>query len=112
MNNYRNWHYQTSNNFKREFSELVAEQVDGQVVPSPYALFVDLYYKNPSCDGANIVPVVEKVVLDALQSCGVLSSDTVRHHLGTTWEIVGQDKENPRCEITIKQIKEQDNDFS
>lgn len=106
MNSYRNWDYHTSNNFKREFSELVTDQVKGVVIPSPYILRVDLYYKNAACDGANVVPVIEKVVLDALQGCGVTTSDTVRHHLGTAWEVVGQDKENPRCEITIEHTKE------
>ena len=104
MNAYRNWHYLVSAKFKREFGELVDTQVLGHVLlTKPYTLHIKVYYKNPICDGSNIVALIEKVFLDALISAGVLPNDTVQWHLGTTWEIAGQDKINPRCELTIKE---------
>lgn len=105
MNAYRNWHPMISAKFKREFTELVHKQVHNPVLlTEPYRTDVKLYYKNSICDGSNIIAVIEKVFLDALISAGVLPNDTVQWHLGTTWEVAGQDKLNPRCEITIKEV--------
>lgn len=104
MNAYRNWHPMISAKFKRDFTELVHKQVHSPVLlTTPYRTAVKLYYKNSICDGSNIIAVIEKVFLDALISAGVLPNDTVQWHLGTTWEVAGQDKLNPRCEITIKE---------
>lgn len=109
LNAYRNWHYHISNKFKKEFTELVHNQLTGEKIPSPYILEIVLFYKNKRCDGGNIVNLIEKVVLDALQEADVTTEDAVEHHVGTAWEIGGQDKENPRCEITITHIEDYDN---
>lgn len=104
MNAYRNWHYHTSNKFKRDFHELVGNQLD-RIAPISGQFFLNLsiYYKNPNCDGSNIASLMEKVVLDALQEHSIIVNDNVNYHLGTTWTIAAQDKINPRCEITIKE---------
>lgn len=106
MNAYRNWHYQVSAKFKRDFSELVTEQVSSDYVPitGPYTLHIKLYYKNSNCDGSNVIALIEKVFLDALITAGVVVNDTVQLHKGTTWEVVQQDKTSPRCELTVKEI--------
>lgn len=104
MNAYRNWHYHTSNNFKKEFTQLVASQLDSCIISSPYKLEMRLFYKNPNCDASNVVALIEKVVLDALQTSNIIEDDTVKHHLGSSWTVVSQDKTNPRCEITIKEL--------
>lgn len=107
MNWYRNAHYHISNKVKKERHELVCSQIG----PSPaekiekYKLHITLYYKNSNCDGSNISSLVEKYVLDAIQEHGVVENDNVKFHLGTTWEIGGQDKENPRAEVIIKEIQ-------
>lgn len=102
MNAYRNWHFHTSNKFKREFHELVGKQLDGIVpIQGQFYLDISIYYKNPNCDGANIAALIEKVVLDALQEHSIIVNDNVNYHLGSTWSIAGQDKTNPRAEITF-----------
>jgi hypothetical protein len=102
MNWYRCANYFDQNRFKQEFSDLVKSQLGTAVSTKlPYTLNILLYYKNPSCDPSNIVPLVEKVLLDVLQKEGCIKQDNVKYHLGTTWCVAGQDKENPRCEITI-----------
>ena len=101
MNAYRNWHYTVSSKFKLEFGKLVSEQIKGiPAITGSYTASVKLYYQRTNCDGSNVVPLVEKVVLDALVAAGLLVGDSVRHHLGTSWT-VSKDVENPRCEITI-----------
>ena len=104
MNAYRNWHFHTSNKFKRDFHELVGNQLDGLTpIQGQFRLSISIYYKNPNCDGANIAALIEKVVLDALQEHNIIINDNVNYHLGSTWSIAGQDKTNPRCIIIIQE---------
>lgn len=104
MNFYRNAHYHDQNKVKKDFHEVVCSQLGADTVEDQFRLSIKLYYKNTSCDGANIVALIEKFSLDALQEHGTIINDNVKYHLGTTWEIVEQDKDNPRCEVTV--IKE------
>lgn len=86
---------------KQEFHELVLNQIKPLNPPiEEFTLHTNLFYKNPSCDGRNVVPMVEKFVLDALQG-PVITNDNVRCDLGGSWSVSGQDKENPRVEITL-----------
>lgn len=103
MNAYRNWHYHTSSSWKNEFHQLVCDQLDTNKSFNQFILSIKLYYKN-ICDASNVVPLMEKVVLDTLQEQGILTNDNVNYHLGTCWEVAGCDKANPRCEITLKEV--------
>ena len=106
MNWYRDAHYHEKNKVKKEFSELVYKQLGAEFPPiaGGYTMHYDLFYKNPNCDGANIVAFSEKVVLDAIQEINIVTNDNVKYHKGSTWSVADQDKENPRVEITIKPI--------
>lgn len=104
INAFRNWHYFTQNKFKAEFNQLVVDQLKGQSpVSGVYEVVIDLYFLRANCDGSNIFPLQEKVILDALVSEGYLEGDSVKYHVGTTSRVMGKDTENPRCEITVKQ---------
>lgn len=103
LNAYRNWHYHTSNKFKQHFHQLVATQLTNPIATiTTFTLDIKIYYKNSNCDGSNIAALIEKVTLDALQEHNIIVNDNVKFHLGTTWSIAGQDKLNPRAEITLK----------
>lgn len=105
----RNAHYFIKSEVKRHYHELVADQVTAPDKPmQQFKITTTLFYKNPSCDGRNIVPMIEKYLLDALQDCEVLTNDNVKFDQGGTWLVGGQDKLNPRCEIEIIPIKEPD----
>ena len=101
MNSDRNWHYHVASKFKRDFAELVKSQVSTAETFSKYRLEIQLYYKNKNCDGSNIIPLIEKVLLDALIDIKVLTNDSVQQHIGTSWSAVAQDVANPRCEIQV-----------
>lgn len=105
LNFFRNAHHHTQNKLKSHYSELVHEALDDMAVTGvftgQYKLLITLYYKNPTCDGSNITSMIEKFVLDAFQEYGVSINDNVRYHVGTTWELGGRDKENPRCTVKI-----------
>lgn len=101
MNHYRNAHFSMQTAIKH-FVEgaLLPQFTNVGMVLGPYRIHYKLYYKNPISDGSNIVALTEKCFLDSLQ--GILTrSDTVLHHLGSSWEVAGQDIENPRVEINI-----------
>jgi hypothetical protein len=101
LNSYRNWHYHTSNKFKKEFAELVYKQLDGvEPLKGTYAVHSVVYYKRSNCDISNIVPVVEKVLLDALITAGILDGDSAKHHIKASW-LTYKDASNPRCVTTI-----------
>lgn len=101
MNWYRNAHYHSQSAMKRDFHELVAKQVGDFVHKGKFKLRIEIYYKNSTCDGANIAALMEKFALDALQEEKVIINDNVNFHLGSSWEVIEQDKDNPRCLITI-----------
>ena len=106
MNLYRNAHHFLQNAMKKHFQELVLEQlpsVEQQL--KQFTVDYKVYYKSPVCDGSNIVALIEKFYLDAIKTHGLISDDNVNYHLGSTWSVAGQDKENPRIEIAIKEIK-------
>ena len=106
MNLYRNAHHFLQNAMKKHFQELVLEQlpsVEQQL--KQFTVDYKVYYKSPVCDGSNIVALIEKFYLDAIKTHGLISDDNVNYHVGSTWSVAGQDKENPRIEIVIKEIK-------
>lgn len=105
MNFYRNAHYHIQNKMKKDFSELVKNQLTPDKTFTTFKVTYKLYYKNPSCDGSNIIALMEKFMLDAIQELGVVENDNIKYHLGSTWQVIDQDKGNPRCEIEIEEIE-------
>lgn len=102
MNLYRNAHHFLQNAMKKHFQELVLEQlpsVEQQL--KQFTVNYKVYYKSPVCDGSNIIALIEKFYLDALKEHGLIADDNVKYHLGSSWTIIEQDKENPRVEVTI-----------
>ena len=104
MNWYRNCKvYFLLNQVKKHYHSLVEEQLSDLKIDGQFTLHVRVFYKNTNCDGSNIASLMEKFTLDALQEHGTVVNDNVKFHVGTTWAIGGQDKLNPRVEITIKE---------
>ena len=102
MNLYRNAHHFLQNSMKKHFQSLVIDQLHAVAeVLQQFTVTYKLYYKSPVCDGSNIIALIEKFYLDALKEHGLIADDNVKYHLGSSWTIIEQDKENPRVEITI-----------
>ena len=105
MNFYRNAHFIQQNKLKKDLEELlynsntVCSKIEGSFTVS-YVLF----YKNSACDASNIIALIEKIFLDFAQAANIIQQDSVKYHLGSSWSIGGQDKSNPRVEITIKDL--------
>lgn len=104
MNWYRNAVHFLSNKVKQHYHSTIKSQVQNLSFPDKFTLDIKVFYKNSNCDGSNISSLMEKYVLDALQENNVIVNDNVKYHMGTTWSIGGEDKHNPRCEISIKSL--------
>ena len=107
LNWYRNAHYQQSNKIMRYYQQLIKDKLGhcktcfkGQI-----ELSYKLYYKNSGSDLNNVVAVLDKFLLDALQNLNYIKNDNVKHYIKCTSEVAGQDKENPRLKIQIKGVK-------
>lgn len=104
MNWFRNAYHHQANAVKKHYDQMTQEQIINTVpIFGTYILEIHLYYKNPTCDGSNVFALTEKFVLDSLQAAGIVTQDNVKYHLGTHTYVKGQDKDNPRVEIFIKE---------
>ena len=105
MNLYRNAHHFLQNNMKKYFQDLVIEQLPSVVeVIQQFTVTYKLYYKSPVCDASNIVALIEKFYLDAIKEHGLIIDDNVNYHISSSWQVIAQDKTNPRIEVTIKEL--------
>lgn len=105
MNLYRNAHHFLQNNMKKHFQDLVIEQLPPVVeVVQQFTVTYKLYYKSPVCDASNIVALIEKFYLDAIKEHGLIIDDNVNYHISSSWQVIAQDKTNPRIEVTIKEL--------
>ena len=98
LNWFRNAYHHEINEVKKYYHSLVSTELPS--IDGPYKLEIKLYYKNPVSDGHNVT-IIEKFVLDALQEHNIVKQDNVKYHLGTIWEVAGQDINNPRVEIEV-----------
>ena len=105
MNLYRNAHHFLQNNMKKHFQDLVIEQLPPVVeVVQQFTVTYKLYYKSPVCDASNVVALIEKFYLDAIKEHGLIIDDNVNYHISSSWQVIAQDKTNPRIEVTIKEL--------
>lgn len=101
LNWFRNAYHHEQNTVKRYYHDLIKHSIVTAPISSTYKLDIKVFYKNPQSDGSNIAAMFEKFFLDALQELKIVQQDNVKYHLGTTWSVGGQDKDNPRCEIIV-----------
>ena len=111
MNWYRNAHHIEQNDVKKIYSDLIQDQfrdmeINRMLVDIKYVVNYKLFYKSLACDMPNITAMMSKFVNDAIQELGLVKNDNVKFLVREVHEVGGQDKENPRCEIVIKEIKE------
>lgn len=101
LNQYRNWHYQTSNKLKILFKEQVKGNLDfsfiGKIEIS-YAYYAPDKRKR---DLMNVIAVVDKFFQDALVEEGCIVTDDTDTVIKITSIYAGVDKDNPRVEATI-----------
>ena len=102
LNLYRNLHFQVSNKMKEHYHELIKKQINWEKFEKikPY---YKLYIKNKQTDWWNVIAIMEKFLLDWLVENWVIKNDTYDIVVWHWWSDYFLDKENPRCEIEIKE---------
>ncbi len=107
LNNYRNWHYQVSNNLKRKYKEIVErkfEDIDFLSRIDPVELTFIMYRKDKrKVDRSNVLSVHEKFFCDALVELGYIKDDADKYISSSHYYSGGIEKENPRVDIIIKE---------
>lgn len=107
LNGYRNWQFQLNNQLKKLFKITVAEDiralapVGGQVRVS-YTIY---YPTKRAFDIDNIGSVITKFTHDALVEFGILEDDNYHFVREIVFKYGGVDKDNPRCDVVIEEIE-------
>ena len=104
LNWYRNAHFHISNKVKEHYHNLIYSQLSKEKIWQ-YRTKCDVYIKNINSDPSNIESLMIKFTLDALQDYWIIENDNIKYHLWTLWWDYAIDKNNPRCEIEIKELK-------
>jgi len=105
LNNYRNWHYQTSNQIKKAYQEIAHRKIPKQKHALISIRFTLYRGDNRRCDRSNILSIHEKFFCDALTKNGFIPDDCDKFIKSTSYHSGGVDKGNGRVEIDITVVK-------
>ena len=104
LNNYRNWHYQVSNDIKRKFKsqilELLTFKVKGKIK-------IEYFYFAPdkrTRDLMNVISVIDKFFQDAMVENRCIESDDLSTVIEVNSCYMVIDKENPRLDVMITKL--------
>ena len=104
MNNYRNWHYQVSNNLKKLFKESI--KIPNIVISGPVRIAYTFYFPNKiKRDIGNFLAVVDKFTADALVEGGHIEEDNYSIVCDIKGKFGAIDKSNPRCEVRVEGVR-------
>jgi len=101
LNNYRNWHYQVSNNLKKAYKEIAKSKLKTHKFGLMDITFTLWKKDRRRIDRANPLSIHEKFFCDALTELGCIPDDNDEYIYSTTYLTGGIDKENPRVDIEI-----------
>lgn len=105
LNSYKNTHYRTTNEMKKEFKEIITDDVlDLPTMEKIKVHFVMHYENNRVFDIDNFLSIVSKFSCDALVELGRLPDDNFKYITQVTGTVGAIDKENPHVEMRIKEI--------
>jgi hypothetical protein len=106
LNNYRNWHYQASNTYKKKYKDLMQDQINELPTLNSIALEIHIYARDKRLfDIGNIGSIQEKFFLDAVVESNKLVDDDYTYVPETHTYFKEIDKDNPRIEFIIKELK-------
>lgn len=108
MNGYKNLPHKMNSSVKDIYKAMVWEQLkdEREVLPTPVHVIITLYtVDKEERDLANICPVIQKYVDDAVVEYGLLKDDNVKYLKRVTYIYGGVDRNHPRCEIEYAGLK-------
>ena len=104
LNQVYSMHYMHRAKMVRYFHELLSHKIKASKIKGQVKTQYTYFYKNSQSDAPNVVSAIDKMFMDALQSCGVIDDDNVLNYIGSSWKVGGQDKENPRLEVKLIEV--------
>lgn len=106
LNGFRNWSHFLSNDIKKVYTECMRDQLQGVKLNTPIGLEFKLFKsQNRLIDRANPLSIHEKFFCDALTHFGCIDDDNDEFIHWTHYTSGGVDRDDPRVEITITEIK-------
>lgn len=111
LNWYRNAFRFIQNEVKKHYSTLIINQLkalNATPIKGKYELAFEYYYKNVISDLDNVCAMANKHCNDAFQAYGFVENDNVKHCVRSCYYVKEQDKENPRIEVYIRPVKDDD----
>jgi len=104
LNNYRNWHYQKSNNVKKIYSSIVHNLLQKHKFIRLEKIrieFLMIRGDKRRVDRSNVLSIHEKFFCDAMTNLGIIKDDNDKHIISTSYSSGEIDKINPRVEIRV-----------
>ena len=104
LNNYRNWHYQVSNDIKRRFKSEIFDKLDFKIKGR---VKIEYFYFAPdkrTRDLMNVISVIDKFFRDAMVDRGCIESDDLSTVVEVNSCYMGIDKEDPRLDVMITKL--------
>lgn len=104
LNNYRNWHYQVSNDIKRRFKSEIFDKLDFKIKGR---VKIEYFYFAPdkrTRDLMNVISVIDKFFQDAMVDRGCIESDDLSTVVEVNSCYMGIDKEDPRLDVMITKL--------
>lgn len=114
LNEFRNAHYQTLDQAKKRYSDIVLFALVqtgkyGKYGFPPEGPFHFQYTYFPGsardCDLGNVLPIVQKFTEDPLQKFGVIANDNYKVIREVSYNFGGIDRKAPRVELAIETIE-------
>lgn len=107
LNWYRNAHYQTECKMKHIYTDLVKTRLKHVKCSSKGFIRVtyNLYYKNSRMDLMNVISIIDKYLMDALQEMKIIENDNVKNYIECVSRVAGEDRANPRVEIIVEELQ-------
>ncbi len=107
LNNYRKWHFQTSNPLTKKYKLYAFPQIHKLRFHKKIKLeFVMWRGDKRRIDRANVLSIHEKFFCDALVETGCIRDDDDEWIESTLYRTGGIDMNNPRVDIIITEIDE------
>lgn len=106
LNWFRNAFHITQNDVKQCYHKLIEMALKDLEIKNigKYTTYSKYCFKSSSSDASNVIPIIEKFFLDALQELNIVKDDNVLNHISSKgWE-VEQDKNNPRVIIYLYEV--------
>jgi len=105
LNTYRNSHYQLTNKLKRQFKDIVTDDVLDLPVMDKIKIHYKIHYENlRKYDIDNIMSIISKFFQDSLTELGRIPDDNFEHIVQITGTVGEVSKNDAHVEVRIKEI--------